>query len=130
MITHFGAQPDRPLTPAVRAGDWLYISGQASTDPETGKFIPGTFDEEFAQSIAGLDRVLAEAGATRADIVRIGAYVRDEAALPRFNELYLAEFTHPRPARTTVAMGFEFLQFEIEAVVYLGQPTSSADVTL
>ncbi|WP_308800053.1 RidA family protein [Agromyces silvae] len=120
MIDHFGARPDRVLTPAVRAGDWLYVSGQASTDPETGAFVAGTFDEEFARSVANLDAVLAEAGAGREHLVRLGAFVRDEADLPRYNELYLAEFAHPRPARTTTQMGFAFLRFEIEAVAYLG----------
>ena len=120
MIEHIGADENRPLTRAVRAGDWLYISGQASTDPVTGAFIAGTFDEEFELSVANLRRVLAEAGATEQQIVKIGAFVRDEDQLPRYNELYLATFAHPRPARTTVAMGFGFLQFEIEATVYLG----------
>lgn len=120
MIDHFGAAQDAVLSRSVRAGDWLYVSGQASTDPETGAFVSGTFDEEFARSVANLDRALAEAGAGRADLVRIGAYVRDEDALPRFNELYLRAFAHPRPARTTTAMGFGFLRFEIDAVAYLG----------
>ncbi|MFB2596618.1 RidA family protein [Herbiconiux sp. P17] len=124
MIDHIGADASRPLTPAVRAGDWLYVSGQASTDPQTGAFVSGSFDEEFHRSIANLDAVLAEAGAGREQIVRIGAFVRDEDALPRYNELYLATFAHPRPARTTVAMGFSFLRFEIEAVVYLGDPAT------
>lgn len=120
MIEHFGADGARPLTPAVRAGDWLYVSGQASTDPETGAFIAGTFDEEFERSVANLRRVLALSGATEEQIVKIGAFVRDESALPRYNELYLQAFAHPRPARTTVQMGFQFLRFEIEAIAYLG----------
>ena len=120
MIHHIGADASRPLSAAVRAGDWLYVSGQASTDRATGAFVAGSFDEEFQRSVANLDAVLAEAGATREQLVRIGAYVRDEDALPRYNELYLATFAHPRPARTTIAMGFSFLRFEIEAVAYLG----------
>ncbi|MEU4014588.1 MULTISPECIES: RidA family protein [unclassified Microbacterium] len=120
MIDHFGAHPDRVLSRSVRAGDWLYVSGQASTDPETGAFVPGTFDEEFRRSVENLDRALAEAGADRGALVRLGVFVRDEDALPRYNELYLQTFAHPRPARTTIAMGFGFLQFEIEAVAYLG----------
>lgn len=120
MIEHILAREDRPLTPAVRAGDWLYISGQASTDPETGQFIPGSFEEEFRRSADNLHRVLAAAGTDASRLVRVGAYVRDEASLPLYNELYLAEFAHPRPARTTIAMGFEFLKFEIEGIAYLG----------
>lgn len=120
MIARFGADPATVLSRSVRAGDWLYVSGQASTDPETGAFIAGTFDEEFERSVANLDRALAEAGASREHLVKLGVYVRDESALPRYNELYLRTFAHPRPARTTIAMGFDFLQFEIDAVAYLG----------
>lgn len=120
MIDHISPDPDGPYTPAVRAGDWLFVSGQASTDPETGTFIPGTFDEEFTRSVENLRRVLALAGAREDQIARIGAFVRDEASLPRYNELYRATFKHPRPARTTSSMGFDFLQIELECIAYLG----------
>jgi 2-iminobutanoate/2-iminopropanoate deaminase len=96
------------------------VSGQASTDPDTGAFIPGTFDEEFARSIDNLHRVIAAAGARPDQIVKVASFIRDESALPRYNELYRAAFAHPRPARTSVQMGFQFLQFEIEAVLYVG----------
>lgn len=120
MVEHIGANPDRTLSQAVRAGDWLFVSGQASTDPGTGAFIPGTFDEEFARSVANLRLVLAEASARDDQIVKIAAYVRDEAMLMRYNELYLMAFPHPRPARTTAAMCFQFLQVELECVAFLG----------
>lgn len=120
MIEHVDPDSDGSFTPAVRAGDWLYVSGQASVDPETGKFIPGTFEEEFDRSVSSLRRVLERAGARDDQIVRVGAYVRDEAMLPRFNELYRETFKHPRPARTTASLSFDFLQIEIECVAYLG----------
>lgn len=120
MIEHIGADESRPLSQAVRAGEWLYVSGQASTDPESGAFLAGSFEDEFARSLENLDRVLGEVGATRAQIVKISAFVRDEEELPRYNELYLAAFAHPRPARTTTQMGFGFLRFELDAVVFLG----------
>lgn len=120
-LEHFATDPDRPLSAAVRAGDWLYVSGQASTDPVTGEFIPGTFDEEFARASANLLRVLAEAGADYEQVVKITGFVRDEDDLPRYNELYCTCFPLPRPARTTTAMGFRFLRVELEAIAYLGQ---------
>lgn len=120
MIEHMNPGPDEPYAPAVRAGDWLFVSGQASTDPETGAFIPGTFEEEFTRSVENLRRVLALSGAREDQIVRIGAYVRDEASLPRYNKLYCATFKHPRPARTTSSLGFDSLQIELECIAYLG----------
>lgn len=62
----------------------------------------------FDRSVANLRRVLAEAGARDEQIVKINAYVRDEERLPLYNELFVRAFLPPRPARTTVTMGFEF----------------------
>ena len=121
MIEHVGEAEDKPMSVAVKAGDWLYVSGQASTDPATGEFIPGTFDEEFARSITNLRRVIQQSGARAEQIVRITSYIRDESSLPRYNELYREAFAHPRPARTSIQMGFQFLQFEIDAILYLGE---------
>ncbi len=124
MIEHIAGDPDGLYSPAVRAGNWVFISGQASTDPATGAFVPGTFDEEFARSVENLRRVLELAGAREDQIVRIGAFIRDEASLPRYNELYRETFKHPRPTRTTSAMGFDFLRIELECVAYLGEDRS------
>ena len=129
MIEHFAPDPDAPYSPAVRAGGWLFISGQASTDPETGAFIPGTFDEEFMRSVENLRRVLAQAGGREDQIVKIAAFVRDEASLPRYNELYRETFKYPRPARTTSSMGFDFLQVELECVAYVGDDEVPVDET-
>lgn len=119
-VEHFGAEPSRPLSAAVRAGAWLFVSGQASTDRATGRFLPGSFEDEFERAAANLLAVLAEAGASYEQVVKISAFVRDEEDLGHYNELYLARFPHPRPARTTSAMGFQFLRIELEAVAYLG----------
>jgi hypothetical protein len=60
------------------------------------------------------------AGARPEQLVKAVSYLRDEADLPHYNDLYRAAFTRPRPARTTTQLGFQFLRFEIEAVAYLG----------
>jgi len=120
MLEHFDGETSDVLSQAVRAGDWLFISGQASVDRASGVFVPGTFEEEFARAIANLDYVLQLTDARREQIVKVAAFVRDESALPRFNQLYVAEFDPPRPARTTTSMGFAFLQVELDAIVFLG----------
>lgn len=121
MIEHISGSEDKPMSMSVRAGDWLYVSGQASTDAATGAFIPGTFDAEFARSIANLYQAIEQSGGRPAQIVRVTSYVRDESSLARYNELYREAFAHPRPARTTIRMGFQFLQFEVDAILYLGE---------
>jgi 2-iminobutanoate/2-iminopropanoate deaminase len=119
-IEHIGAAPDRPLTPAVRAGDWLFISGQASTDPETGAVVPGTFAEEFDRAVANLRSVLGAAGADLSHVVKVVAFLSEEAWLAEYNQRYLAAFPHPRPARTTFVSPLELVKFELECHAYLG----------
>ncbi|MBS3940743.1 MAG: RidA family protein [Actinobacteria bacterium] len=119
-IQHFGARPERALTPAVRAGDWLFVSGQAATDPETGAVVPGSFADEFDLAFANLTRVLHDAGADLSQVVRVLAFVSDEAWLGQYNERYLAAFPHPRPARTTFVSPLTLVKVELECQAYLG----------
>lgn len=119
-IEHFDAAPDHPYSRAVRAGDWLYLSGQASTDPVSKEIVPGDFREEFARTEANLRRVLGSAGAAVEHIVKITAILSDAQDLSLYNELYLAAFAHPRPARTTIISPLKRVKVELECVAYLG----------
>lgn len=57
-----GAKPDLPFTPAIIAGDLMFVSGQASVDPDGGAIIPGTFEQEMRRSIDNLSAVLQAGG--------------------------------------------------------------------
>lgn len=120
QIEHFGAREGHPYSSVVRAGDWLYVSGQASTDPVTMEIIPGTFAEEFARTVDNLRRVLAIAGASFDDIVKCVGMVRDEEDLGEYNTLYITAFQHPRPARTTHVGPLTRIRVEIECTAYVG----------
>lgn len=126
-IEHFGASPDRPLSPAVRAGEWLFVSGQASTDPATGEVLPGTFAEEFDRAVDNLERVLTTAGADLSKVVKVVAFVSDEAWLSEYNERYLAASPHPRPARTTFVSPLTVVKVELECQAYLGTSALTAE---
>lgn len=103
---------------AVRAGEFVYVSGQASVD-DTGAIVPGTFAEEMDRSIDNLRRVLAAARLTLADVIKVNAYVDDPEDLEEYNRLYPLYFHPPRPARTTLTSCFGGrLKFEIDAVAY------------
>lgn len=105
-----------PFTPAVEANGFVFVSGQASVD-ETGKIIPGSFEEEMRRSIANVESVLASAGLTLRDVVRVTSYIRDPENGPRYNEIYREYFEPPLPARTTLANCLSpALHFEIDVV--------------
>lgn len=109
-----------PFSHAVRAGDTVYVSGQASVDLDTGEIISGTFAEEFGRSIDNLFTILRAAGCVPADIVKVGCYVRRDEDLPEFNRLYREHFSEPFPARTTITNCLPpSLLFEIDCVAVI-----------
>ena len=113
--------PGIPLTPGIKAGDFLYVSGQVAT-ADDGSVIIGDFDAEVNGAIDNVFAVVAAAGGSSDTIVKINAYLANGASFARFNELYAARFGDVPPARTTVVSGFgnPDVRVELEAVAYLG----------
>jgi len=105
-----------PFSPAVRAGGFIFVSGQASVDRE-GRIVPDSFEGEVRRSIENLRAVLEDAGSDLAHVVQTRNYVRDPANVPEFNRIYREYFREPYPARTTITHCLpETLHFEIECV--------------
>jgi 2-iminobutanoate/2-iminopropanoate deaminase len=111
-----GLSTHLPFSPAVEAGGFVFVSGQASVDGE-GTIIPGTFEEEMRRSIDNVVRVLADAGLTLDDVVRVTSYLRDPTDGPEYNEIYRDYFSDPLPARTTLSNCLSpALRFEIDVI--------------
>jgi 2-iminobutanoate/2-iminopropanoate deaminase len=111
-------KPLGPYTPAVRAGDFIIVSGQLGM--ADGVLAEGGVAGQTAQSIANLRARLAEMGADLTDVVKTTCFLIDMDAFATFNAAYVAGFGDHRPARSTVAVrelpagG----QVEIEAMAY------------
>ncbi|MBL9214035.1 MAG: RidA family protein [Opitutaceae bacterium] len=106
----------RPFSPAVRVGDLIFVSGQASVDL-TGKIIPDTFEGEFRRSIENLRKVLETAGSDLQHVIQTRNYLRDAANVERYNELYREYFSAPYPTRTTITNCLpSAIQYEVECV--------------
>lgn len=118
-IEYLGADRRRPFTPAVVAGDLVFVSGQASVDPATNQIIRGTFEEEFHRCVDNLEALLVSAGSGLARIVRVHAFVSHESSIPEFNRLYLERFPHPRPARTMWVSPIDAVQVELDCIAVL-----------
>lgn len=109
-----------PFSHAAKVGGFIFVSGQASVDLNTGEIIAGTFAEEFERSLANLRTVLEKAGASWGDIVKIGCFVRRDADLAEYNQLYRNYFSEPFPARTTITNCLPpSLLFEIDCVAVI-----------
>lgn len=106
-----------PMLPgAVRAGNLVYTSGVASASLMTGGS-PG-FAEQAAEAMAALLQVLADAGATPADVVKLEAFLASPDDFAAWNEVFLQVWPEPGPARTTLISGFAMpsMLIELQAV--------------
>jgi 2-iminobutanoate/2-iminopropanoate deaminase len=105
-----------PFSPFVRAGGFVFVSGQASVDV-TGKIVNDSFEGEMRRSMENAKAVLAGAGLTLNDVVQVRSYVGRQEDLAEYNRIYRDYFTEPFPARTTL-MGClgTLLKFEVDVV--------------
>jgi len=109
-----------PYSPVVRAGDWLVVSGQIGLDPATGGLAEGGTAAETAQILDNLSRLLADVGATLADVAKTTVFLADVGDWPMMNEAYAAAFGDHKPARSAIQAGALPVgaRVEIEAWVY------------
>ena len=107
-----------PFSPAVEAGGFVFISGQASVDKD-GKIITDSFENECRRSFENVASILKAAGLSFRDVVQVRNYVAHQEDLARFNEIYKEYFSEPYPARTTLigCLG-NLLKFEVDVVAY------------
>jgi 2-iminobutanoate/2-iminopropanoate deaminase len=91
-----------PYSPAIVAGDHIYVSGQGPIDPATGQIQGDSIEEQVELTLNNVQRILHAANATTDDAVKVTAYLSDLNHFDRYNAVYRRFFAEPRPARTTV----------------------------
>lgn len=116
---------DRPFSEAVRAGDFLFLSGQIGEDPATAKLAEGGIQAESRQTLTNVKRVLESNGATLADVVKCTVFLADIAEWPAFNSVYIEFFRQPFPARSALAASGLALKarVELECIAYVPRRT-------
>jgi 2-iminobutanoate/2-iminopropanoate deaminase len=114
--------PRGPYSPAVRAGDFIFVAGQVPVDPTTDKMSNGDIEHETRLVLNNIKRIVEGAGATMAQVVRVGVYIKDGADFAAMNAVYAEFFGENKPARSTIVCGFAAdIKVEIDCVVYIGQ---------
>ena len=111
-----------PYSQAVKAGDLLFVSGQLPIDPATGAFAGDDIAAQTRQSLTNVKNIVAAAGMTMADVVRVGVFLQDMEHFGAMNAVYGEFFTGDCPARAAVQVAClpKDALVEIEAVAYKG----------
>ena len=99
--------PDAPkamgaYSPAIRAGNLLFISGQIPINPATGELISGSITAEADQVMRNLSALLTAAGLGFEHVVRTTVYLADMNDFTAMNDVYGTYFSMPAPARSTI----------------------------
>jgi len=104
----------------VKVGGFLFVSGQASVDFKTSKFVLGSIEEETTRTLDNIKAIVEAAGASMNDVVKCTVHLADIAEFDRYNVVYATYFPGIKPARTTVqSVLAENIKVEIDCIVKL-----------
>ena len=112
-------KPVGAYSPAVRAGDFVFISGQVPVDLKSQKVVSDDFETQVRQTLANVKAALAAGGATLDDVVSVNAYLANIDDWGKFNDIYKETFRAPYPTRTALAVMLRGFKVEISAVAYV-----------
>ena len=94
-----------PYSQAVRAGDFLYVSGQVPIDPKTGAVVEGGIQAQAHQVFKNISQLLKAAGSDISKVVKSTVFIRHMDDFAAVNAIYAQYFTEPFPARSCVEVG-------------------------
>jgi 2-iminobutanoate/2-iminopropanoate deaminase len=110
--------PNLPFHPGVRAGDFIFVSGQVAKD-ENGNMCAGNIEEETRWTLESISRILKLDGADLADVVKVTVFLADARNFGRYNKVFSEYFPDGRVSRTTVeARAVIECKIEMDAVAY------------
>jgi 2-iminobutanoate/2-iminopropanoate deaminase len=111
-----------PYSQAIRAGDFLFCSGQIPLDPSTGKMVEGGIEVQTERVLRNLEAVLSAGGGSLASVVKTTVYLADLGDFPAMNAVYGKFFPQDPPARATVEVSKlpAGARVEIDAVASIG----------
>jgi 2-iminobutanoate/2-iminopropanoate deaminase len=105
IVTDKGPKPVGPYSQAIVDGDFIFVSGQGSINPETGSLELGDVRAETKRVFENLRAILEAAGSSLAHVLKCNVYLRDINDFAAMNEIYQTFFSAPFPARTTIQAG-------------------------
>jgi 2-iminobutanoate/2-iminopropanoate deaminase len=112
--------PSGAYVPAIHAGEFLFVSGQGPFEPSTGELAGPDIETQVRATIENIGRIVAAAGGSLRDVVRVDAYLADIDDFPAYDRAYRQAFGGHLPARTTVQAGLGEIRVEISAIAHIG----------
>ena len=112
--------PKGPYSPAVRAGGFVFVSGQTPRNNIGGELVGEDIATQTRQALSNVQRVLSEAGATMRDVVSVTIYLTNVDDWAAMNSVYTQFFSSPFPSRTAVGCSLRGILLEISVVAYVG----------
>jgi reactive intermediate/imine deaminase len=111
-----------PLSKAVRAGDWVFVSGITAID-KSGQVLNAGIEEQTRQVLQTIRGVLESAGCEMSDVVKATVWLEDPRDFWSFNRVYAEFFPSDPPARSTLQSGLMLdCKIEIEVLAYKPKP--------
>jgi 2-iminobutanoate/2-iminopropanoate deaminase len=114
-----------PFSPALFAGDHIFVSGQVGIDPSSGELAGPDVRAQTEQVISNLQALLVSAGQGLEDVIKTTVFLTEASDFGAMNEVYRARFPEPYPTRSTIivkALASAELIVEIEAIALRSRP--------
>ena len=93
-----------PYSPAIVAGNTMYLAGQLGRNPATSQLVPGGIEAETRQALVNIRETLKEGGFELTDVVNVTTFIVDFKEFDAYNKVYREFFPKDPPARATVAV--------------------------
>lgn len=119
VVTTGGApQNDAPYAQGILTGDLLFVSGQGPREPDSMELVTDSIAAQTERTLANVEAIVAESGATLADVVKTTVYLGDMDDYDAMNEVYSRYFSTEQPARVCIEAGRlpNDIGVEIEAI--------------
>ncbi len=123
-----GVRPAGPYRPVVRAGDWVVTSGQIGAAPGPDgapRLVEGGTAAQLRQVLTNVSDVLAEHGATLADVVKATVFLVDISEFALVNEIWAETWPEPRPARSAIGVAALPMGASVEVEAWAHRPATS-----
>jgi len=112
-------RPKTPYSPGIKAGDYIFVSGQVGLVDDKGRELKG-IEAQARQCLENVKQVLEAAGSSLSDVVKVTVFLVKADDFDKMNEVYQSYFTKDLPARSTVIAGLarSTMEIEIECIAY------------